>query len=62
MSFNRRFYPVGAQQAEFDVARARQIKRARALRAEKDLRFEQNDRTVRLEVASIVDYEVIALT
>ncbi len=60
--FIRRFYPVGEQKVEFEVAEGRQIKSVRALRAEKDLRIEQNDRMLRFHVPSIVDYEVIALT
>ena len=33
-----------------------------ALRAGRDLAFKESDRTVRFEVPTVVDYEVIALT
>ena len=60
--FLRRFYAIGPQKVEFNVAAGRRISRARALRAARDLSFRQTERTVRLEIPSILDYEVIALT
>ena len=60
--FLRRFYPVGEQNLEFEVAKGRPIRKVHALRAKKDLKFEQSDQVVRFDVPSIVDYEVIALT
>jgi len=60
--FVRRFYAIGPQQVEFDVAAGKKVSGVRALRAGRALPFKQNDRTVRFEVPSVVDYEVIALT
>jgi hypothetical protein len=60
--FLRRFYAIGPQQVEFDVAAGKKISSVRALRAGRGLPFKQSDRTVRFEVPSVVDYEVIALT
>jgi len=60
--FVRRFYAIGPQQVEFDVAPGKTITSVRALRAGRSLTFKQTDRTVRFQVPSVVDYEVIALT
>ena len=60
--FVRRFYAIGPQKVEFDVTAGKKIGNVRALRAGRALPFKQSGRTVRFEVPSVVDYEVIALT
>lgn len=60
--FLRRFYAIGPQQVEFDVAAGKKVGSVRALRAGRALAFKQSNHTVRFEVPSVVDYEVIALT
>src|SRR5215813_1126132 len=60
--FFRRFYAIGPQKVEFDVSANKRINNVRALRAGRNLTFKQSDGTVRFEIPSIVDYEVIALT
>jgi hypothetical protein len=60
--FLRRFYAIGPQKVEFATVAQKKINNVRALRAQRDLPFKQNDRTVRFEVPTVVDYEVIALT
>ena len=59
--FVRRFYAIGPQKVEFEVAAGKKITSVRALRAGGDLPFTQRDRTVRFEVPTVVDYEVAAL-
>jgi len=59
--YARRFYEIGPLEVEFEVAPGQKIASARALRAGRTLPFKQEDRTVRFEVPSILDYEVIAL-
>jgi len=58
----RRFYPVGPQKVNFDVAAGQKVSRVRALRADKDLAFRQERRSVSFEIPSVLDYEVAALT
>jgi len=60
--FLRRFYAIGPQKVQFDTAAKKKITNVRALRTGRDLAFKQRDRTVRFEVPTVVDYEVIALT
>ena len=60
--FIRRFYPIGAQNVEFDVAAEKRITSVRALRGGRNLKFNQQGRNVKFEVPSVVDYEVIAIT
>ena len=60
--FIRRFYPIGPQQVEFNIAPGKTISEVRALRAGWSLPFTQSDRAVSFEVPSVTDYEVIALT
>ena len=60
--FVRRFYAIGPQQVEFDVTAGKKVSGVRALRAGRSLPFKQSGRTVRFEVPSVIDYEVIALT
>jgi hypothetical protein len=59
--FVRRFYAIGPQKVAFDVANGKKIRSVRALRSGRALSFKQSDRTVRFEVPSVVDYEVVAL-
>ena len=58
----RRFYPIGPQIIEFEVAAGKSVTRVRALRAGRTLPFKLQNRVVRFAVPSVVDYEVIALT
>ncbi|HEY7056345.1 MAG TPA: beta-galactosidase trimerization domain-containing protein, partial [Vicinamibacterales bacterium] len=58
----RRFYPVGVQDVGFAIQRGQRVTAVRALRADQPLTFRQEDSTVRFELPSVVDYEVIALT
>ena len=60
--FLRRFYAIGPQKVEFTTPAKRKIDNVHALRAARDLPFKQSDGTVRFEVPSVLDYEVIALT
>lgn len=60
--FLRRFYAIGPQKVEFDVAPGKRIAGVRALRAGRALPYRQDGRTVRFEAPSVVDYEVVALT
>ena len=60
--FFRRFYPVGPQAVSMSVGAGMRINRVRALRGGRDLAFKQDRTTVRFEVPSVADYEVIALT
>jgi hypothetical protein len=56
------FYPTGPLQKQFQVSDGRKIVCVRALRALRDLPFKQLGSTVRFEVPSVLDYEVVALT
>ncbi len=60
--FIRRFYLIGAQTVDFDVADGKKISRVRALRSGQPLAFHQTSRTVHFEVPTVTDYEVVALT
>ena len=60
--FISQLYPTGPLQARFSVPDGRNIGSVRALRAARDLHFNQSEGTVRFEVPSVVDYEVIAIT
>lgn len=60
--FMRRFYAIGRQEVEFNVTPGKKVSSVRALRAGRTLMFKQHDRTVRFQVPSVVDYEVVALT
>lgn len=61
-AFARRFYPMGPLQVEFRVPKDNRISNARALRAGRNLSFQQTHEGVQFEVPSVEDYEVIALT
>src|SRR5262249_17869872 len=52
--FVRRFYAIGPQQVEFDVAVGKKVSGVRALRAGQSLTFKQSDRTVSFEVPSVL--------
>ncbi len=60
--FVRRFYPIGPQKVEFDLPGGEKILSVRTLRAGQALPFDQVGQTVRFEVPTVVDYEVVALT
>jgi hypothetical protein len=61
-AFVRRFYPIGPLRVAFDVPAGRNVARVEALRAGGVLPFKQEGRTVRFEVPTVADYEVVALT
>src|SRR5207245_11598651 len=56
-----RSYAVGPQRVRFEVAPGRTIRRVQALRSGRELAFEPDGAAVRLERASVVDYEVVEL-
>ena len=58
----RRFYPTGVLRIEFAVPGGRPIRRARALRAGRDLPLQIEGSRLRFETPPVADYEVIALT
>jgi hypothetical protein len=60
--FVRRFYPIGPLRVAFDAPAGRNVSRVEALRAGGILPFKQEGRTVRFEVPTVADYEVVALT
>jgi hypothetical protein len=60
--FYRKFYPVGPQVVSMSVGAGMRINKVTALRGGRDLAFKQDRTTVRFEVPSVADYEVIALT
>jgi hypothetical protein len=60
--FVTHFYPTGPLQTQFQVSDGRKITSVRALRSLRDLPFKQVGSSVRFEVPSVLDYEVVALT
>jgi Hypothetical glycosyl hydrolase 6/Beta-galactosidase trimerisation domain len=60
--FVRRFYAIGPLSVAFDVRAGRRIAQVQALRSGRALSFKQDGRTVRFEVPTVADYEVVALT
>jgi Hypothetical glycosyl hydrolase 6 len=60
--FVRQFYPIGPLKIAFDVMSGQRIQSVRALRAERALPFRQEGATVQVDVPSVTDYEVIALS
>ena len=58
----RGFYPIGPLRVAFDVPAGKKVARVEALRAGAVLPFRQEGRTVRFEVPTVADYEVVALT
>jgi hypothetical protein len=61
-AFVRRFYPIGPLRVAFEVPAGRRVARVEALRGGTVLPFRQEGRTVRFEVPTVADYEVVALT
>lgn len=59
--FVHRFYPIGPQKIRLSIAE-RKIAGVRALRSGRTLPFKQSGSVVELQVPSVLDYEVIALT
>ena len=57
-----RSYAIGPQRVRFEIAPGRTLSRVEALRSGRVLPFQQDGTAVRFEVASVVDYEVVALT
>ncbi|HEV2418477.1 MAG TPA: alpha-amylase family protein [Terriglobia bacterium] len=60
--FVREFYPIGPLQVDYSAPEGRRIARVRALRAGRDLAFKLEGKSLRFEIPSVNDYEVIALT
>jgi hypothetical protein len=60
--FIRKFYAIGPQKAQLEVASGRRIASVRALRSNRSLHFTQTGAIVRFEVPAIVDYEIVVLT
>jgi hypothetical protein len=58
----RELYPVGPMRVEWRPPEGRSITKAQALRAGPNLKITQAGGSVMLEIPSITDYEVIALT
>ncbi|MCL5670954.1 MAG: hypothetical protein M1423_06630 [Acidobacteria bacterium] len=58
----RRFYPIGPLHVEFRVPAGTKISSVRGLRANQTLSFKQANDVVRLDIPSVRDYEVVALT
>jgi hypothetical protein len=59
--FIRRLYPIGPQKVRLSIPE-KKITGARALRLGKTLAFRQSGSVAELQVPSVSDYEVIALT
>lgn len=57
----REFYPVGPLTVTFVVPPGIKLRSVRALRADRDLSFKADGNAIRFEIASVEDYEVIAL-
>lgn len=60
--FVTQLYPVGPLQAQVQVASDRKVSSVRALRNQKNLPFRNQGGTIKFEIPSVADYEVIALT
>jgi hypothetical protein len=58
----RQFYPTGPLRIELAVPPGRSLRRARALRAGRDLMLTVRNDHLRFETPPVADYEVIALT
>lgn len=58
----REFYPIHTLNLDLQQPPGKTITKAQALRAERDLRITQRDGRLRIELPTLVDYEVIALT
>jgi hypothetical protein len=60
--FVSQLYPVGPLQAQVQIPNGKRVVSVKALRAQKDLPFKQLNGTIKFEVPSVLDYEVVALT
>ncbi|HEV2273293.1 MAG TPA: alpha-amylase family protein [Acidobacteriaceae bacterium] len=60
--FVTELYPVGPLKASFVVPEGKTLTSVRALKADRRLGFKQEGRSVRFEVPSVEDYEVVSLT
>lgn len=58
----REIYPVGPLSVSFNVPAGRKITRVQLLKVQKNLPFKYEGATVRFEIESVADYEVVALT
>ncbi|HEY2933217.1 MAG TPA: alpha-amylase family protein [Acidobacteriota bacterium] len=58
----RRFYAIGAQRVEFEIPAGKRISSVRALRTGRRLSFRREGQRLYIEVPSVVDYEVVAIT
>lgn len=61
-SFVRGNYPIGPLHVEFRVPAGKKISSVRALRTNRTLSFKQTNDGLLMEVPSVKDYEIIALT
>ena len=57
----RKFYPIGAQKVRMEIPAGRTVTRVELLRAEQDVPFRMDGRTVEFTIPQVVDYEVAAL-
>jgi hypothetical protein len=57
----REFYLIGEQKVRIRLSAGRHITRVELLRAERDIAFRADGRTVEFNIPSIDDYEVAAL-
>jgi Hypothetical glycosyl hydrolase 6 len=60
-SMVRRFYPIGPLHVEFKLPAGKKISAVRALRADRALSFKQTNEVIQFDIASVMDYEVVAL-
>ena len=58
----RSFYPIGPLHIEFRVPAGKRISSVRGLRAKRSLQFKQTNEILQLDIPSVRDYEVVALT
>ncbi|MGH9404925.1 MAG: beta-galactosidase trimerization domain-containing protein [Terriglobia bacterium] len=60
--FIREFYPIGPLRVGFAIPEGRNVSRARALRQGADMTFRRQANRLQIDLGSVSDYEVIALT
>lgn len=60
--FVSQFYPVGPLRVHVQLPSNRSISSVHALRSKKDLPFQNLGETIKFEISSVIDYEVVALT
>jgi len=58
----RRFYAIGRQRVEFELPAGKRVNNVRALRTGHRLAFRREGQRLYIEVPSVVDYEVVAIT